>query len=64
MLVSSEPWVGELGVNKVDTVSRPVELTLVEGGLRAEPSLLMFNIEQARQHFEELTGEQVENPCL
>ncbi|KAG7571271.1 hypothetical protein FFLO_00783 [Filobasidium floriforme] len=48
----------------LDVLTSNTYLMLVSSEPWVEPSLLMFNIEQARQHFEELTGEQVENPCL
>jgi hypothetical protein len=59
MLVASEPWVGEC-----ICVHSEVFIAHLYSTANAEPALLMFNIRQARKHFEELQGTSVSTPCL
>lgn len=58
MLVASEPWVGECVVSH--GLTHPAYAVVPV----TEPALLMFNIRQARKHFEELQGTSVSTPCL
>lgn len=64
MLVNSEPWIGTSIVSVQDRLNH---LTLQIYHSLAEPSQLMYNIEQARKHFTELSeldGGQVHTPCV